>query len=96
MGLRPRGGSLLVAPVLYLVLAGGLLVSPASSLMAPFAILLPIPFLLVQAELNELEAARAAREPAAPARRSWWPWLALALGLPRVGPGRAPDRRRRA
>jgi hypothetical protein len=82
LGVPPRGGSLLLPPTLFVLLVFGLGASRAGSMLAPYVILLPIPFLLVQGELNELEMAEEARASAPMARRSWLPWSTVLLGLP--------------
>jgi hypothetical protein len=58
---------LLAAPLLYAAIGLALLASPAAPLWSPLLLLLPLPFLLVQAEINALEAARAAAAARGPA-----------------------------
>lgn len=57
-GGRPSRRPLLVAPLLYAAIALALLASPAASLWSPLLLLLPLPFVLVQAEVNAFEARR--------------------------------------
>jgi hypothetical protein len=77
VGAAPGRWSLALPPLLYLAIGVGLLASRLSALWAPLVLLLPIPFVLLQADLNRLEAARlepsagpTAARTRAPSR--WW------------------------
>jgi len=77
---------LLVAPLLYAAIALALLASPAAALWSPLLLLLPLPFVLVQAEVNAFEASRLTKgTPPAPGKvRRLAPIVAAAL-LPVTG-----------
>lgn len=85
-GGRPSRRPLLAAPLLYAAIALALLASPAASLWAPLLLLLPLPFVLVQAEVNAFEARRLTMgaPPAAGPVRRLAPIVAAAL-LPVTG-----------
>ena len=85
-GGQPSRRPLLAAPLLYAAIALALLASPASALWSPLLLLLPLPFLLVQAEVNAFEAQRMRMgEPSAPGTvRRLSPIVAAAL-LPVTG-----------
>ena len=79
LGLRPRAGSLHFAPTLYLTLWVIIPLASPGGMIAPLVLLAPLPFLLAQDEVNQLERVRAARAAEAlPARpRRWLLLLAL-------------------
>ncbi len=82
LGVLPRGRSLLLAPGLCLGLSAFLTATRLSILWTPFILLLPVPALLAQDELNRLETACGDRTARPQRRVVLLSWALVALGLP--------------
>ena len=74
-----RRSSPLLAPALFVALGVVLLATRLADAWATLLLVLPIPFVMVQAELNRLEVRREPRARTAPTR---WAWLVLAVAMP--------------